>query len=69
MNEADKDFRYMALTDLMTELQKENLSLDPESEEKVGFVIPPIPCFITLFNRVANLILPRLQCPRKLIPS
>jgi cullin-associated NEDD8-dissociated protein 2 len=35
MNEADKDYRYMALTDLMTELQKESLSLDPDSEEKV----------------------------------
>eukprot|EP00116_Pleurobrachia_bachei_P001870 sb/3462132/ len=35
MNEADKDYRYMALTDLMTELQKESLSLDPDSEEKI----------------------------------
>ena len=35
MGDADKDFRYMALTDLMGELQKESLSLDSDSEEKV----------------------------------
>ena len=35
MGDADKDFRYMALTDLMSELQKESLSLDSDTEEKV----------------------------------
>ena len=34
MGDADKDFRYMALTDLMSELQKESLSLDSDTEEK-----------------------------------
>jgi hypothetical protein len=36
MGDADKDFRYMALTDLMSELQKESLSLDSDTEEKVS---------------------------------
>lgn len=35
MGDTDKDFRYMALTDLMGELQKESLSLDSDTEEKV----------------------------------
>ena len=38
MGDTDKDFRYMALTDLMGELQKESLSLDSDTEEKVIYV-------------------------------
>ena len=34
MSDTDKDFRFMALTDLITELQKESLTLDVDSEDK-----------------------------------
>ena len=47
MGDADKDFRYMALTDLMSELQKESLSLDSDTEEKV-IVAAPV-CATTKF--------------------
>lgn len=36
MGDSDKDFRFMALTDLMCELQKESLTLDPDTEEKIA---------------------------------
>lgn len=35
MNDADKDFRFMATNDLMGELQRENISWDDDSETKV----------------------------------
>lgn len=35
MNSVDKDFRFMATNDLMTELQKDSIKLDDESERKV----------------------------------
>lgn len=35
MTSNDKDFRFMATNDLMTELQKENIKLDEDSERKV----------------------------------
>jgi cullin-associated NEDD8-dissociated protein 1 len=35
MNQRDKDFRYMAISDLLTELGKENFKLDAESERKI----------------------------------
>lgn len=35
MISSDKDFRFMATNDLMTELQKDNINLDDDSEKKV----------------------------------
>lgn len=35
MTSTDKDFRFMATNDLMTELQKDSIKLDDESERKV----------------------------------
>lgn len=35
MMSSDKDFRFMATNDLMTELQKDSIKLDDESEKKV----------------------------------
>jgi len=35
MNSSDKDFRFMATTDLMTELQKPSIKLDDEIERKI----------------------------------
>jgi len=35
MTSADKDFRFMAANDLMTELQKDSIKLDDDSERKV----------------------------------
>nr|CAB3227534.1 cullin-associated NEDD8-dissociated protein 1 [Phallusia mammillata] len=35
MNSHDKDYRFMATNDLMTELQKDSIKLDDESERKV----------------------------------
>ena len=41
MTSSDKDFRFMATNDLMTELQKDSIKLDDDSERKVfaNFVI------------------------------
>lgn len=36
MTSNDKDFRFMATNDLMTELQKDSIKLDDDSERKVG---------------------------------
>ncbi len=36
MTSTDKDFRFMATNDLMTELQKDSIKLDDESERKVA---------------------------------
>lgn len=35
MGSVDKDFRFMATNDLMTELQKGSIKLDDDSEKKV----------------------------------
>ena len=35
MTSNDKDFRFMATNDLMSELQKDSIKLDDESEKKV----------------------------------
>ncbi len=35
MTSTDKDFRFMATNDLMTELQKDSIKLDDDSERKV----------------------------------
>ena len=35
MSSSDKDFRFMATTDLMTELQKSSIKLDDEIERKI----------------------------------
>merc|ERR1712223_2045405 len=35
MTSSDKDFRFMATNDLMTELQKDSIKLDDDSERKV----------------------------------
>ena len=35
MTSTDKDFTFMATNDLMTELQKDNMKLDDDSETKV----------------------------------
>ena len=36
MTSNDKDFRFMATNDLMTELQKDSIKLDDDSERKVS---------------------------------
>ena len=63
MNEADKDYRYMALTDLMTELQKESLSLDPDSEEKVQRHSHRNRCFYSLHLLLDNYLFIRTFKP------
>ncbi|XP_023708081.1 cullin-associated NEDD8-dissociated protein 1-like isoform X1 [Cryptotermes secundus] len=35
MTSSDKDFSFMATSDLMTELQKDSIKLDDDSERKV----------------------------------
>ena len=35
MMSVDKDYRFMATNDLMTELQKDSIKLDDDSERKV----------------------------------
>ena len=39
MTSTDKDFRFMATNDLMTELQKDSIKLDDDSERKVGVML------------------------------
>ena len=39
MTSNDKDFRFMAINDLMAELQKDSIKLDDESERRVSFVL------------------------------
>ena len=39
MTSSDKDFRFMATNDLMTELQKDSIKLDDESERKVKQIL------------------------------
>ena len=39
MTSTDKDFRFMATNDLMTELQKDSIKLDDDSERKVNFLV------------------------------
>jgi hypothetical protein len=36
MTSVDKDFRFMATNDLMTELQNDSIKLDDDSERKVN---------------------------------
>ena len=36
MDRSDSDFRYMAASDLLKELKKENFKLDSVQEKKVG---------------------------------
>jgi hypothetical protein len=36
MTSNDKDFRFMATNDLMTELQKDSIKLDDDSERKAS---------------------------------
>jgi len=36
MTSSDKDFRFMATNDLMSELQKDSIKLDDDSERKVS---------------------------------
>jgi cullin-associated NEDD8-dissociated protein 1 len=35
----DKDFRYMATSDLLNELQKDNFKLDADTERKVSQIV------------------------------
>lgn len=35
MTSSDKDFRFMATNDLMSELQKDSIKLDDDSERKI----------------------------------
>lgn len=35
MSSSDKDYRFMATNDLMTELQNDSIKLDDDSERKV----------------------------------
>ena len=37
MTSNDKDFRFMAINDLMAELQKDSIKLDDESERRVKY--------------------------------
>lgn len=39
MSSPDKDYRFMATNDLMTELQKDNITLDDDTERKVLFFL------------------------------
>ena len=39
MTSSDKDFRFMATNDLMTELQKDSIKLDDDSERKASWVL------------------------------
>ena len=39
MTSSDKDFRFMATNDLMTELQKDSIKLDDDSEKKVMNIV------------------------------
>lgn len=39
MSSVDKDFRFMATNDLMTELQRDSIKLDDDSERKVVLAI------------------------------
>ena len=39
MTSNDKDFRFMAINDLMAELQKDSIKLDDESERRVNFIV------------------------------
>ena len=40
MTSVDKDFRFMATNDLMTELKNDSIKLDDDSERKVLYSIP-----------------------------
>ena len=48
MTSSDKDFRFMATNDLMTELQKDSIKLDDESERKVCHLLSAL---VTSFSR------------------
>lgn len=37
MNNLDKDFRFMAINDLISDLQNDSLRLDSDSERKVDY--------------------------------
>ncbi len=45
MTSVDKDFRFMATNDLMSELKNDSIKLDDDSERKV--------CVLTMFSRIA----------------
>ena len=51
MTSSDKDFRFMATNDLMSELQKDSIKLDDDSERKVGLHLV-ICCQCVLFKPV-----------------
>ena len=42
MTSSDKDFRFMATNDLMSELQKDSIKLDDDSERKVSQLHPHV---------------------------
>lgn len=44
MNDADKDFRFMATNDLMSELQRENIRWDDDSETQVTLKVLHLLC-------------------------
>uniref|UniRef100_A0A8C4HJ34 TATA-binding protein interacting (TIP20) domain-containing protein n=1 Tax=Dicentrarchus labrax TaxID=13489 RepID=A0A8C4HJ34_DICLA len=67
MTSSDKDFRFMATNDLMTELQKDSIKLDDDSERKVVRMI--LKLLEDKNGEVQNLavkccLLPQLTSPR-----
>lgn len=52
MTSVDKDFRFMATNDLMTELQNDSIKLDDDSERKVR--LGHVTCDFALFFSPVN---------------
>ena len=49
MTSNDKDFRFMAINDLMAELQKDSIKLDDESERRVKCLLTPVSQFTPFY--------------------
>ena len=58
MTSPDKDFRFMATNDLMSELRKDSIKLDDDSERKVLSLVPSIPHLPFLTSCMHSLELP-----------
>lgn len=72
MTSSDKDFRFMATNDLMTELQKDSIKLDDDSERKVSIMkkllilswqlLPSFPLLSFLDGCFTTITMPFIDC-------
>ncbi len=54
MTSNDKDFRFMAINDLMAELQKDSIKLDDESERRVKYLTQKNTAYLLCLSQVVT---------------